>query len=150
MTGALSINRVPKINAPHSPQGPELCVEAVNPSSALRSPLIANVPVPVSSTLSGSAGVDYRVREAASPRQERLARENGVVNTAEDKRRAQRAASREQTCGDDGIEVSPLLVFARKATQRSVKFIRWLPFSLRHGHAEDAALYVLRLPYASL
>ena len=82
--------------------------------------------------------------------EDRLEREKGVVNTAEDKRRAGRAARLEETCGDDGIEVSPLLVFARGTTQRSVKFVRWLVSSLRHGHAEDAALPVLRLLYASL
>lgn len=82
--------------------------------------------------------------------EDRLEREKGAVNTAENKRRAQRAARLEETCGDDGVEVSPLLVFARNTTQRSVKFVRWLVSCLRQGHAEDAALPVLRHFYATL
>jgi hypothetical protein len=46
--------------------------------------------------------------------------------------------------------MSSLLQTGRDATQRSVKFIRWLRSSLRDRLAEDAAVIYLRRLYASL
>lgn len=79
-----------------------------------------------------------------------LEREQGVVNKAEDERRAQRAALLESRAEDRGLEVSSLLLAARKTTQRSVKFVRWLVASIAQNLAETAAVPRLLASYQSL
>lgn len=53
-----------------------------------------------------------------------LEQRHEVTNTAEDQRRNQRRATAEQTCAKVGGPFSSLFLQARRATQRSVKFIR--------------------------
>ena len=73
----------------------------------------------------------------------RLEREHGVGNVAEDRRREKRSKAMEAEARQAGREVSSLLLCARGATQRSVKFIRWLRHALKEKLTE--ALAVLRL-----
>jgi len=73
----------------------------------------------------------------------RLEREHGVGNVAEDRRREKRTAALQEGARQAGREVSSLLLCARRATQRSVKFIRWLRHALKEKLTE--ALAVLRL-----
>ncbi len=54
------------------------------------------------------------------------------------------AAARKRT------RLPSLVVAARRATQRSVKFIRWLRQSLRDQLTEAAAVLRLKLLYAKL
>ena len=58
--------------------------------------------------------------------EQKLEKRHGVVNEAEDKRRAKRTEKKVQACGKAGTPLSSLVVAAKEATQRSVKFIRWL------------------------
>jgi hypothetical protein len=71
-------------------------------------------------------------------------------NTAEDERRGQRAESAERACAKMGWPISSLVLQARRATQRSVKFIRWLRQAIRDRLAESAAVARLRALYAVL
>lgn len=73
-----------------------------------------------------------------------------VRNTAEDERRSQRAGSAEQACAQAGWPLSSLVLAARRATQRSVKFIRWLRHAIRERLAEAAAVARLQELYAVL
>jgi hypothetical protein len=73
-----------------------------------------------------------------------------VQNTAEDQRRRTRIQSAEGACAKLGWPVSSLVLAARRATQRSVKFIRWLRHALRERLAEAAAVARLRELYAAL
>ena len=82
--------------------------------------------------------------------EDRLEREQGVVNQAEDERRAQRVALLEAQAEERGLEVSSLLLTARRATQRSVKFVRWLVASIAQNIAEAAAVPRLMASYQSL
>ena len=50
----------------------------------------------------------------------------------------------------EGRAVSILLLNARQATQRSVKFIRWLRGGLRNGVTAATALPVLTCLYAEI
>ena len=61
----------------------------------------------------------------------RLEKEHGVRNEAEDQRRAKRADSAAKACEKVGTPLTTLLQGGRKATQCSVKFIRWLRQSIR-------------------
>ena len=79
----------------------------------------------------------------------RLEEDLGVRDHGEDKRRAQRAAEAEELSALMGRAMPTLATAARRATQRSVKFVRWLRQSLRDGHAEAAAAGRLRFLYAS-
>ena len=79
-----------------------------------------------------------------------LERQPGVTNRAEDRRRAQRVAAAEQACVKQGTPLSSLVLQARRATQRSVKFIRWLRQSLRDNAAETVAVLRLKAFYATL
>jgi hypothetical protein len=63
--------------------------------------------------------------------EEELEQRHEVQNTAEDQRRSQRVQSAERSCTDIGWPISPLVLATRRATQRSVKFIRWLRHALR-------------------
>jgi hypothetical protein len=73
-----------------------------------------------------------------------------VQNTAEDERRRKRLDSTEQFCVQTGGALSSLVLMARRATQRSVKFIRWLRYALRERLAEATAVARLKELYAVL
>lgn len=73
-----------------------------------------------------------------------------VTNQAEDKRRAKRTQVAGEKCADAGQPLSVLVLGARRATQRSVKFIRWLRQSIRDQLAETAAVFRLKTLYATL
>jgi hypothetical protein len=79
-----------------------------------------------------------------------LERQHGVTNAAEDRRRAKRAKTLGQACVKQGTPLSTLVLQARRATQRSVKFVRWLRQSLRDHAAEAAAVLRLKALYAAL
>ena len=79
-----------------------------------------------------------------------LEHRHGVENHAEDQRRAQRTAQAVQTAARQKTPLSSLVGRARRATQRSVKFVRWLRQSLRDQLAEAAAVLQLKLLYATL
>ena len=80
----------------------------------------------------------------------RLEREQGVSNVAEDQRRAQRTAGMVKLARKERRPSSTLLAGVRRATQRSVKFIRWLRHALRENLTEAAAVPRLTTLYASL
>jgi hypothetical protein len=80
----------------------------------------------------------------------RLERAHGVRNTAEDDRRQERNREAERTARRAGRARSPLLGHAARATQRSVKFIRWLRQALRENLAEAGAVTRLAQLYAAL
>ena len=80
----------------------------------------------------------------------RLEVEHGVVNAAEDRRRAGRQQTLAAYIQKTGREISSLVVCLRRATQRSVKFLRWLRQALRERLTEEAALPLLHHLYASL
>ena len=79
-----------------------------------------------------------------------LEQRHEVTNRAEDQRRTQRIDATEQACAEAGWPISSLLLQARRATQRSVKFIRWLRHAIRDRLAEPVALARLRALYAVL
>jgi ribulose-5-phosphate 4-epimerase/fuculose-1-phosphate aldolase len=58
--------------------------------------------------------------------EERLRREHGVTNVAGDKRRAKRLAEAVETAAKAGRVLPKMQLACQRATQRSVKFIRWL------------------------
>lgn len=80
----------------------------------------------------------------------RLEREHGVSNTAEDQRREERSALLVKAARKARRPTSSLLTSARRATQRSVKFVRWLRHALRENLAEASAVTRLAQLYASL
>ena len=80
----------------------------------------------------------------------RLETDHGVSNTAEDKRREKRAAEMSRVATGAGRPASTLLLIARRATQRSVKFVRWLRHALREDLAEAVAAPRLATLYATL
>jgi hypothetical protein len=82
--------------------------------------------------------------------QRRLEREHGIQNLAEDRRREQRQGRAAAAARAAGRTVSMVLLRARKATQRSVKFIRWLQGELLNNLAEAVAVIRLRHLYATL
>jgi len=75
---------------------------------------------------------------------------HGVENQAEDQRRNQRTAQMIKTAAKQGTPISTLVIETRRATQRSVKFIRWLRQSLRDQLTEATAVLQLKLLYAKL
>jgi len=77
-----------------------------------------------------------------------LEQQHDVNNTAEDQRRRQRIESAERTCASMGWPISSLVVQPRRATQRSVKFIRWLRQAIRDRLAEALAVARLKALYA--
>lgn len=79
-----------------------------------------------------------------------LERRHGVTNQAEDQRRAQRTQAEVDACAQAQQPVSALLRATRRATQRSVKFIRWIRQSLRDHVAEAVAVARLQALYATL
>lgn len=80
----------------------------------------------------------------------RLEREHGIQNVAEDRRRERRQGLAAAMARAAGRAVSLVLLRARKATQRSVKFIRWLQGELLNNLAEAAAVTRLRQLYGTL
>lgn len=80
----------------------------------------------------------------------RIEEEHDIRNRPEDQRRAKRLSTLKEISAAAGRAMSSLLQTGRDATQRSVKFIRWLRSSLRDRLAEDAAVIYLRRLYASL
>lgn len=79
----------------------------------------------------------------------RLEKDHGVTNEAEDRRREQRMGWAERAARMAGRAISRVLLRAREATQRSVKFIRWLRGALRDRHTEAAAVPQLKELYAT-
>ena len=82
--------------------------------------------------------------------EQKLESEHGVVNVAEDQRRAKRVKAAVKACKAAGNPISTLVGQARRATQRSLKFVRWLRQSLRDQAAEAVAVLRLRGLYATL
>jgi len=82
--------------------------------------------------------------------EQELAAQHGVRNEAEDQRRAKRIHAEEQACAQAGQPLSALVGAARGATQRSVKFIRWLRQSLQDHAAEAVAVLRLQALYSTL
>lgn len=80
----------------------------------------------------------------------RLERDHGIQNVAEDRRREERQGLAAAMARAAGRVVSLVLLRARKATQRSVKFIRWLQGELLGRLAEVVAVTRLRQLYATL
>jgi len=81
---------------------------------------------------------------------QRLENEHGVTNQAEDQRRQKRMDTAVPACRKTGHALSTLLVEAQNATQRSVKFIRWVRQSIRAHATEAIAVLRLRGLYATL
>lgn len=75
---------------------------------------------------------------------------HGVENHSEDKRRQQRMEQCVATSAKVGKPISTLILQARRATQRSIKFIRWLRQSIRDQVAEATAVPRLKHLYANL
>jgi hypothetical protein len=82
--------------------------------------------------------------------EQELERQHGVTNQAEDRRRHQRTQTAGQVCAKAGTPLSTLVLQTRRATQRSVKFVRWLRQSLRDNAAETVAVLRLKAFYATL
>jgi hypothetical protein len=79
-----------------------------------------------------------------------LETEHGVTNQAEDRRRAKRTEAAVEKCAAAGRLMSALVLQARGATQRSVKFVRWIRQSIRDQAAEAVAVLRLNVLYATL
>jgi hypothetical protein len=79
-----------------------------------------------------------------------LEQRHDLTNTAEDQRRRQRVESAGRACAEMNWPMSSLLLVARRATQRSLKFIRWLRHAIRDRLAESVAVARLRELYAVL
>ena len=79
-----------------------------------------------------------------------LAPRHGVANPAEDQRRSARTAHACAVAARQGPPLASLVVQARRATQHSVKFVRWLRQSLRDQLTETTAVLQLTLRYAKL
>lgn len=75
---------------------------------------------------------------------------HGVENHSEDKRRQQRMEQCVTTSDKVGKPISTLILQARRATQRSIKFIRWIRQSIRDQVAEATAVPRLKHLYANL
>lgn len=71
-------------------------------------------------------------------------------NTAEDQRRRERIESVRAAGAGTGLPIASLLLQLRRATQRSVKFIRWLRHALRDRLTEAVAVARLKALYAML
>ncbi|MCI0534076.1 MAG: hypothetical protein L0Z50_02495 [Verrucomicrobiales bacterium] len=79
-----------------------------------------------------------------------LEKRHGVSNQAEDQRRAKRREAEAAACAKAQQPLSALVLRARRATQRSVKFIRWVRQSIRDNVAEGLAVLRLKALYAAL
>lgn len=63
---------------------------------------------------------------------------------AEDNRRAKRVGEAVEKCRIEGKPISELLERTQRATQRSVKFVRWIRNEIRDRLAEAIAVPRLR------
>jgi hypothetical protein len=79
-----------------------------------------------------------------------LAKRHGVKNEAEDERRAKRTEEAAELTAKRNKPLSSLVLSARAATQRCVKFIRWLRQALRCKLAEAVAVLTLKAFYTKL
>jgi hypothetical protein len=79
-----------------------------------------------------------------------LEKRHGIRNEAEDQRREQRTQAAAKACARVGKPLSTLVSQARRTTQRSVKFIRWIRQSIRDNAAEAGAVSRLQAFYAAL
>jgi hypothetical protein len=79
-----------------------------------------------------------------------LAGRHAVQNQAEDQRRSERKQAHQQIARKNGQLLATLVSRALIATQRSVKFIRWLRNALRYQLAETTAVLRLKQLYATL
>lgn len=75
---------------------------------------------------------------------------HGITNQAEDQRRAKRTEAEAQACAKAKQPLSALVLATRRATQRRVKFIRWIRQALHDHVAEAVAVPRLRALYATL
>lgn len=82
--------------------------------------------------------------------EQKLETEHGVTNQAEDARRAKRIKAAVAECEKIGQSLSSLVLSARRATQRSVKFVRWVRQAIRDQAAEAVAVLRLTKLYAVL
>lgn len=80
----------------------------------------------------------------------RIAKEHEIVNAPEDKRRAKRREKERVEVEKKGKRMPLLQQALSRATQTSVKFIRWLRYHLWRPTSWDDALARLRRIYASL
>jgi hypothetical protein len=78
-----------------------------------------------------------------------LEQRHGIQNEAEDRRREQRIQTATKACARAGKPLSTLVSQARKTTQRSVKFIRWVRQSIRDHTTETVAVLRLQAFYAA-
>jgi Transposase DDE domain len=76
--------------------------------------------------------------------------QHDVENHSEDQRREKRTEHAVATSAKVGKPISTLVIQARRATQHSVKFIRWIRQSIRDQVAEATAVPRLKLLYANL
>jgi hypothetical protein len=79
-----------------------------------------------------------------------LEQTHGIRNVAEDRRRDQRLEQLKSVADTTGRGISTLLLVARKATQRSIKFLRWLRHALVENLTESTAVPRLHVLYAHL
>ena len=77
--------------------------------------------------------------------EDRLEKLHAVTNQAEEQRRDRRTTEVSAPAARQGTPRSTLVVQARRATQCSVKFIRWLRHSLRAQLTEATAVLHLKL-----
>ena len=82
--------------------------------------------------------------------EQKLENQHGVTNQAEDQRRKDRIKAAVAECEKKGQSISTLVTKARRATQRSVKFIRWVRQAIRDQAAEAVAVLRLMDLYATL
>jgi len=82
--------------------------------------------------------------------EERLQQEHGLVNQVEEERKGKERQKIKEKANAQGRAVSTLLLNACQATQRSVKFIRWLRGGLRKSVTAAAALPRLVALYAEI
>jgi hypothetical protein len=79
-----------------------------------------------------------------------LEQRHGVANHAEDQRRRQRLKQMVAVVVQAKQSLSTLRRQARRATQQSVKFLRWLRAAIRDQLAEAPAALRLKALYATL
>ena len=79
--------------------------------------------------------------------QQVLRQEHGIINEAEDRRRAQRLTKEKAAAKKAGRVLSPLKEALQRCTQHSVKFIRWLRSYLFRNAPWDQMLAALREIY---
>ena len=82
--------------------------------------------------------------------EQKLASYHGVTNDAEDQRRDKRFERATKHCVRSGYPPTTLASQSRIASQRSVKFVRWLRHALHQSLAETVAVLRLKTLYATL